>query len=867
MLELKNITKIYKTKSLKQVALDDVNINFRKSEFASILGASGSGKTTLLNIIGGLDKYSSGDLIINGVSTKKYKDKDWDSYRNHRIGFVFQSYNLISHQTVLQNVELALTLSGVSRKRRKNLAKNALIKVGLEDHIYKKPSELSGGQMQRVAIARALVNNPNIILADEPTGALDSETSIQIMNLLKEVAKDKLVIMVTHNPELAKEFSTRIINLKDGKVTEDSNPFSNEDIKNDKEEKSKKISMNFITALSLSFNNLKNKKGRTFLTAFAGSIGIIGIALILSLSTGVQNHIEKVQRQTLSQYPLTIDASTFDLESAIKNSENSRDKKSEEKNENEKRNNIISKDDVTDSIKSNSKASLVKNNLTEFKKYLDSNGGNINNFTNSIEYSYNVDFNIFSKDENDKIIKVNPYNITDEEKSNTQGFRFSPNMNISQKSNGHFEQLLSNKDILNEQYTVLSGKMPENLNELVLVIDEKNQISSSLLYSLNIMDRKEYKEIKEKIENGQKDIKIDAKEYDYDKFLGLKYKLILSADFYKKENNKWINKSSDPSYIKEIYKDGIDLEIVGILKANPKTTSAKSGIIGYTNDLTKYVITKATEKEVVKEQIENKETNILTNVSFDLTYFINKMSDTEVYAYVKNVLGISSNLSSFNTNDLKELIKTNLEKNNKSYEDVLQELGYVSLDSPKSINIYPKNFDSKEKITNIISTYNNEKGEEYKISYTDYIALIISNITKIINIISYVLIAFVAISLVVSSIMIAIITYISVMERRKEIGILRSIGASKKDVKRVFNAETVIEGLISGFLGIGITILLNIPINIIVKELLDIEKVASLPVVGAFVLILLSVVITTLSGLIPANTASKQDPVIALRSE
>lgn len=889
MLQLKNITKTYGKEGTEQVqALKGIDLDFRENEFVSILGQSGSGKTTLLNIIGGLDHYTTGDLIINGKSTKDFKDRDWDTYRNHSIGFVFQSYNLISHQSILSNVELALTIAGMKKSERKEKAKKALEEVGLGQYIHKKPNELSGGQMQRVAIARALVGNPDILLADEPTGALDSATSIQIMDLLKEIAKDRLVIMVTHNPELAEKYSTRIIKVLDGTITDDSDPYypSKTEIEKARQKSkiAKKTSMNFFTALNLSFNNLRTKKGRTILTAFAGSIGIIGIALILSLSNGVQEYISQVEMQTLAEYPLTIDSSTIDLGSIMGETRNSRmeamtGNSNEEKAEDGK---IESKDDITNSMTAKLQDAIIENNLKEFKVYLDSNGGNIRDYVSSIQYSYDLDFNIYSKDKNNEVIRVNPNPLKDDEDNEESqqqrlGGMSSPfgGMNQSSTSETIFEELLDSQELLNKQYSILSGRMPEKYNEMVIIVDENSRIPDSVLYALNIKDREEYKKIEEKIENGE-DVTIDTVKYDYEDFVGLKYKIILGSDYYVKENGKWIDKSEDKNYMKELYENGIDVEIVGVLIADSDTVTATSGIVGYTHELTKHVIDKANESEIVKEQLEHKDKNILTDVSFDIDTYVDNMTDIEIRGYIQNLgttnqMQMQSMMSSMSTEDLKEVIKSQLKAQNSTLEDNLLKFGYVDLETPASINIYPKDFEAKEGIEKIISDYNEQKSQngedEYVISYTDYVAIMISSITTIIDTISYVLIAFVAISLIVSSIMIAIITYISVLERTKEIGILRAIGASKRDVSRVFNAETIIEGLISGILGIGVTLLLCIPINIIVENLLGVSSIAALPVVGGIGLIILSIVLTVIAGIIPSSMASKRNPVEALRSE
>lgn len=806
MLEIKKITKTYETAGFKQKALDEVSINFRKNEFASILGPSGSGKTTLLNVIGGLDHYDSGDLIINETSTKKYKDRDWDTYRNHRVGFVFQSYNLIPHQSVLSNVELALTLSGVSKKERKRRAKEALKKVGLERHINKRPNQLSGGQMQRVAIARALVNDPEILLADEPTGALDSETSVQIMNLLKEIAKDKLVIMVTHNPELAETYSTRIVKLKDGKIIEDTSPYNGiEDTKLDleKEKKNtKKTSMNLKTALSLSLNNLMTKKGRTILTAFAGSIGIIGIALILSLSNGVQEYIDKVQKETLSSYPLSIESNTIDFTSMIENI-------TEVEDDDCNKDSICTTDNISNSPYLTIESSIIKNNLEDFKLYIDNND-KIKEYVTDIQYTYNLDLQIYSKNSHDEIVKVNP-NI--ENMDTMMGMHM---MSTSMLSNV-FNELIDSKDLLNSQYEVLEGRMPTKYNELVLIVDENNKIPLSVMYSLDIENRKDLADIINKLSNDE-EVDINTIHYNYKDILNTTYKLILNTDFYKKENNIWINKYN----IEDLYNNGLELNVVGVLKVRDGAT-ATSGYIGYTHDLTEYVINEINTKNITKEQVENKEVNILTGQKFD----------------------------GFTT----------------TYENNLKILGIADLKSPKTINIYPKDFDSKEEIENIIKEYNKEAKEDQQIKYTDMVGVLLSGITTIIDVISYILIAFVAISLVVSSIMIAIITYISVLERTKEIGILRAIGASKKDVTRVFNAETLIEGFISGIIGIVVTLLICIPVNIIVNDLFGVPTIAKLPLYGAVVLVIISTLLTVIAGLVPARMASKKDPVEALRTE
>lgn len=810
MLELKEITKKYIIGETSQQVLKGINITFRKNEFTSILGASGSGKTTLLNIIGGLDKYDNGDIIIEGVSTKKYTDRDWDSYRNYRVGFIFQSYNLIGHQTVLSNVEIALTLSGVSKKERKRRAIEALEKVGLKDHIYKRPNQLSGGQMQRVAIARALVNNPEIILADEPTGALDSETSIQIMELLHEIAKDKLVIMVTHNPELAREYSTRIITLKDGIIIDDSNPYKEEKTEV-KKRKITKTSMSLFTSLGLSFNNLLTKKGRTILTAFAGSIGIIGIALILSLSNGVSKYVSNMERDSLSDYPLTFEKNSYDFSKIFEMSEKEKVECSGDK--------LCSEDDITDQVNLLTDSLIKKNNLQEFKKYLDSNE-EIKDYVTEIQYGYNLDLQIYSnRSDNYTRVSPNTFSILNSNMGEEQG-RIS--FAVSDTTTPVFQELLDNEEVLNSKYEIVAGTLPKDYNELVLVIGKDNIIPDSILYALDIKDRKEVGKLLEGI---KKDSKSESTSYSYEDILKLSYKLILNTDYYKKEDGVYRDYSNDKNYMNDIIDNGLDIKVVGIIRSKEKDTAAN--YVGYKHSLTEYVIEQISKTDIYKDQVNNKEVNVLTQEEFD---------------------GL-----------------------NNTYENTAKILGIADLENPDIINIYPKDFDSKEKIVTLIDSYNEEQKKNNKndlvVSYTDLIKTVVSGVTSIINIISFVLIGFVAISLIVSSIMIAIITYISVLERTKEIGVLRAIGASKKDVSRVFKAETIIEGLIAGLLGIGIALLISVPVNLIVSALAGIDSVSSLPLGSAIFLILLSILLNVIAGHIPSKMASKKDPVIALRSE
>ena len=849
MLELKNIKKDYISSDTKVSALKGIDITFRKHEFVSILGPSGCGKTTLLNIIGGLDDYTKGDLIINGKSTKKFKDSDWDTYRNHNVGFVFQSYNLIPHQSVLANVELALTLSGVSATERKKRAKKALEEVGLKDQIHKKPNQLSGGQMQRVAIARALVNDPDIILADEPTGALDSKTSVQIMELLKSISKDKLIIMVTHNPDLAKEYSTRIIKLLDGNMVSDSKPY--EPKKKEEQEfttKGKK-SMSIKTAFSLSLNNLMTKKGRTFLTSFAGSIGIIGIALILSLSNGVQNYIDSIEEDTLSTYPISIYKQNVDMSSIMVSMMGMNDKKEHPFDK-------IYINNIMNNVVETMANQVQSNDLHEFKKFIEEE--HLSDYTNSIEYGYNITLNVYNADYSNGIVKVNPNEIFDNVGLSEMMGNTSYGDSATYSQTEVFKQLLDNEDLLKDQYNLVSGKWPSEYNEVVLIVDENNEISDYTLYSLGVLNTEPLKEaIKEIFRGNKTEFNSEATSYDYNELLDLKLKLVLSTSYYQKSGNVYIDKQSDDNYIKSLIDNGIDLKIVGIIKPNEERMSNKVyGNIGYTRSLVDYAIDKTLETEIAKSQLDNKEINVLTGMNFSSKFDINNLTNEQKYY-----------LASLSQEELISLM-TSMENN--TYDNVISELGIVDKDYPSSINIYPKDFESKETISNIIEDYNKKKTDNNEldkvINYTDIVGLMMSSVTSIVNVISYVLIAFVAISLVVSSIMIGIITYISVLERTKEIGILRAIGASKKDVSRVFNAETMIIGLVSGTIGIVVTLILNIIINIVLKHLVGLS-VASLPLLGAIILVIISVSLTLIAGLIPSKIASKKDPVEALRTE
>jgi putative ABC transport system permease protein len=837
MLELNGIRKTYVTGTTSVEALKGIDLKFRDSEFVSILGQSGCGKTTLLNIIGGLDKYTSGDLKINGRSTKDFKDRDWDAYRNNSIGFVFQSYNLIPHQTVLSNVELALTLSGVSKAERRQRATEALEKVGLKEQIHKKPNQMSGGQMQRVAIARALVNDPDILLADEPTGALDTQTSIQIMDLLKEISKDRLIIMVTHNPELATQYSTRIIRLLDGTITDDSNPYNGEDdnitTKTDEDSltdkksgktKKKKTSMSFFTALSLSLNNLMTKKTRTILTAFAGSIGIIGIALILSISNGIQNYIDRVQRDTLSSYPIQIQKESVDVSSMIENMMGNKDK-----NVDHDKDKIYSNNIMTDMVNS-MVAEVNSNNLKAFKSYLENHKCDVDGYISDIQYSYDVPLYIYSTDTSDGVTQLNPSSVME----NMYGMSVSGDgmMSAGMQNTSVWSRLFDNRQMLDEQYDLIAGSWADNYNEVMLVVDENNEIDDYTLYSLGFKDPAEVKKIFKNVMAGNS-YETEETQYTYDEVLDKKFKLVLPTDLYRYNDTLgiWEDASHDDEYMTTVVNNAEEVKIAGIIRKNPDAASVSvSSGVAYTKDLMPHIIDKVNETQIVKQQLADPEKDVFTGMSFD--------------------------------ND-----KTSIStlENNKSL------LGIASEDNPSEIDIYAKDFDSKEKLQDFIKNYNDEVTadgrDEDTISYTDYVGILMSSVSTIITAISSVLIAFVAISLIVSSIMIGIITYISVLERTKEIGVLRSIGASKKDVSRVFNAETLIEGFVSGAMGIIITLILCIPANAVIKNVTDISNVAQLPVAGAVILVIISMLLTTIAGLIPAKMAAKKDPVVALRTE
>lgn len=904
MLQIEKIHKKYITGDLVQTALNDVSLNLRDNELVAILGPSGSGKTTLLNIIGGLDHYDSGDLIINGISTKRYTDRDWDSYRNHTIGFVFQSYNLIPHQTVLSNVELALTISGVSKSERKKRAIEALEKVGLGNQLHKKPNQMSGGQMQRVAIARALINDPDILLADEPTGALDSETSVQVMELLKEVAKDRLVVMVTHNPELAEEYATRIVKVRDGKIIDDSNPYQVDasQLGQARHENMGKSSMSFSTSLSLSFNNLKSKKGRTLLTAFAGSIGIIGIALILSISNGVNTYISDIQKSTMSSYPISIQSQSIDLSSIMSSGQ-----------ENMKKLKSGEVDHDLDAVYSNGTelemaskmtTSITENNLTEFKKYLDDTENEIHQYIgeNGIVYSYDTKFDVYTYDSEDTLVNTDGSTL---EGSQSSASVSSPMMAaMSSSSSNHFEELLPGTEdelissTITDSYDVLYGSWPSKYNELVIVLNHNNEISATTLYKLGLLPSSEYNELISKIEDGET-VTLDTQKLSYEDIIAQTFYMIPSCDLYVENDNGTFDYiGDDNSEIKNLLEDAVELKVVGIIRPKEDTeTVLISSTVGYTKALTDYIIDYTNNSEVVKGQEASKNLNVLNGMEFSPSDDVDKVKDAKTYIdhlgvsekanLAKQILQYTysdnptatSQMMSMNETQLAAALDENLDDeallsiydhyiSTGTYDDNMKTFGVVSLDAPSSINIYCDSFEDKDVIADYIGKYNELVDEESQITYTDYVGLLMSSVTTIINVISYVLIAFVAVSLIVSSIMIGIITYISVMERTKEIGILRAIGASKHNISQVFNAETFIIGICSGTIGIGITLLLLIPANSIIHTLTGTDTVnASLPFSSALLLIALSIILTLMGGFIPAKKAARKDPVTALRTE
>lgn len=925
MLQLRNIRKTYTTGDFTQVALNGVSLDLRDNEFVAILGPSGSGKTTLLNIVGGLDRYEDGDLIINGVSTKEYRDRDWDAYRNHTIGFVFQSYNLIPHQTVLANVELALTISGVSRRERRKRAREALEQVGLAEHIHKRPNQLSGGQMQRVAIARALVNDPHIVLADEPTGALDSETSVQIMELLKEVARDRLVVMVTHNPDLAEQYATRIVRLKDGSVIDDTRPVTEEELDpaTPMHRSMGKASMSFRTSLSLSFKNLWTKKARTLLTAFAGSIGIIGIALILALSTGVNTYINNIQQDAMNAYPIIINAETVDMSSLMSSAGLMASKAAEV---DEDRDKVYANNSLLE-MDANMNASITENDLTAFKNYLDDPDSDIQQYLgeNGVVYTYNVDFDVLTTDTAGSVINTNRDTKTtmddmEENQSNMENSEIAINMNpmLAGSTVGaeNFDEIIpgSSEDalispVISDSYDMVCGKWPEAYNEVVLVLDDKNSIPSSVLYQLGVLSSDDYDAILEALDAGEE---ADTPSWSYDDLMNKRFRLVPACDYYiDNGDGTFKDVHDDLSYQQQMYDNGLELVVSGIIR--PKDGSENASIqsnVAYTRALTDYLIDYTNNSAVVKAQEATPSINVLNGVEFEAADDAAKAADAT--AYMQN-LGISEKASLYTMmmysaaqenasaegGDMSAMAAMSSMGGDETamaaaldawlasepdqallvdfydqylgdvtYEDNLTSFGKVSLDAPYSISIYTDTFEAKEGVAACIENYNADRPEEEQITYTDYISLLTNSLTSMVNVVTYVLIAFVAVSLIVSCIMIGIITHISVMERTKEIGILRAIGASKRNISQVFNAETLIIGLCSGALGVGISVALTYPINAILKQLIESTSVTVyLPAQAGAVLVLISVVITMIGGMIPARKAAKKDPVIALRTE
>lgn len=841
MLQLQHISKVYHTGDQEFHALKDISIRFRENEFVSILGQSGSGKTTLLNIIGGLDQYTSGDLLIQGKSTKQFKDRDWDSYRNHTIGFVFQSYNLIGHQTALSNVEIAMTLSGVSKAERKKRAIEVLERVGLKDHLYKKPSQMSGGQMQRIAIARALVNDPKVVLADEPTGALDSETSVQIMDLLKDIAKERLVIMVTHNPELAQKYSTRIIQVLDGNILSDSNPCEpTEEIKQ-VDIQFTKTKMSFITALVLSFNNLLTKKGRTLLTAFAGSIGIIGIALILALSNGVSDYVKKVQEDTLVSLPLTI--SEQNQSNLLATSPDLSEKPYKDNHElgiNTVLTNLLKKQ-------------IGKNDLASFKTYLEEHASKVESLTKDIRYRYNLQPFIYASDTSNGPKSILPSTLADEVETANQTMKgYLQNLN-------YWTELSSDSSMLESKYDVLEGRFPQDKSELVLIVDENNQISDLLLYSLRIKDPSELNDTKKLDE-------LSSQTYQYSDFIGKTFKAVVNTNRFVKENNLWLNKIDNASYMKTQIENGLQLKIVGVLRQKDGTSSgvnAPSGGIAYTNTLIDYTSEYIQNSDIVKEQESNQNLNVFTDKEF--------AKDPKPFSSENLTEEEKIQLAKMTPEEQAQYVQQYNDNSASTYEENLAKMGVINKSKPAAIELYTSSFQQKQDLKEFINAYNTAKkeaGEDDKVlAYSDDIQTIMSSITTLVGVVTTVLVGFVAISLIVSSIMISIITYISVLERTKEIGILRAMGASKKDIRRIFTAETAIEGLISGVLGIAITFLATFPINAIVAKMTNVGNVAQLPIEVALILIGISIVLTMLAGLIPSRIAAKKDPVESLRSE
>ena len=881
MLTLKGITKHYAAGDSKVEALRGVNLEFGESEFAAILGPSGCGKTTLLNIIGGLDHYTEGDLIIRRKSTKDFTESDWDTFRNHSVGFVFQSYNLIPHQSVLANVALALTLSGVSREERRRRAVEVLTRVGLQDQLKKRPNQLSGGQMQRVAIARALVNNPDIVLADEPTGALDSETSIQIMEILREISRDKLVIMVTHNPELANTYATRIINLFDGKIVSDSQPvcMESDTAAQSPEGHARKSFMSLRTAMGLSLNNLLTKKGRTILTAFAGSIGIIGIALILSLSNGVNRYIERVQRDTLSSYPLEIDERTMDMSGTLSGLMGI-----DTENREHEDGKVYSGTRMTQML-SSWMTSITENNLTPFKKWLEDPASGIEDLVSGIQYEYNSSLYLYRTD-GDTPVQVNPSTTMEAtgmmDMLNTgasmAGIQQTM-MDTTMRRMNVFEPMLDNPDLLASQYDVLAGRMPEKMDEMVIILNSRNELSDYTLYTLGLKDQSELRDAVVRLMQGGA-IESTEMEFTYDELMNLSFRMLLPTDRYVKSGTFWKDCGNALEYMKDVLANAMEIKIVGILRpAQGAVATSMGGGVGYRRELTDYLLKQIANSEIVKEQTSNPDIDVFTgqpfsSVAIDAMSLLDNMDVPEFLTLMeeKGIIPAGMIPDAYKPLLTKDLLTQFVQKgtmmiSGNSYEQNLSTLGVSDPDKPAVIYIYPKNFEAKQKIQELIDEYNQnaEPGEE--ITYTDYVGLLMSSVVTITDIISYVLIAFVSISLVVSSIMIGIITYISVLERTKEIGILRAIGASRRDVSRVFNAETLIVGFAAGVIGILVTLLLTVIANLILGNLTGIPDIASLPPLAGLILVAISMFLTLIAGLIPSGIAARKDPVVALRTE
>ena len=868
MLKLKDIVKDYDVRSNPVHALKGVSIDFRASEFVAILGPSGCGKTTLLNIIGGLDRYTSGDLIIRGKSTKDFSDRDWDTYRNHSVGFVFQSYNLIPHQTVLANVELALTLSGVKKAERRRRATEALEKVGLGDQLHKRPNQLSGGQMQRVAIARALVNDPQILMADEPTGALDSETSVQVMELLKQIAQDRLVVMVTHNPELAEQYATRIVRLLDGQIIADSDPYDGSQEQAVQESGKKHASMSALTAFSLSLSNLMTKKARAIMTAFAGSIGIIGIALILSISTGINDYITGVERDTLSSYPLTLQSQTMDM-SAMMSAMQDREQVADPKPDH-----IYSANMMTNMMDMMFTGSAT-NDLAGFKSFIESGDSGLEPLTSEIRYVYSTPLNAYKADVSDGVYQVNPSNVFNALGMELQASAVAENMNV-------WQQLTSNQDLLGNQYDILSGRLPTAWNEVVLIVDENGMITDYSLYTLGVLDIAELQQALQDHLQGE-DTQLDTQihEYTYADFIGMEFKILPSSDYYREQDGVWVDMSEDELYLTTKLQSAPEVEIVGILKPGKGSTLASPmGVIGYREDLMLHMIDLVDQSAVVAAQKVNPDTDILTGLPFatadhePVVYTMEQIQammqtlpqdqQTTIQGYIQQMTAQGMPQEQIAAMISQQFFSA---ASTATYEQNMEAFGVSDLDEPSQILLYPIDFEAKEEINQLIDDYNASKPEDEQLIYTDTVGLIMSSITTIINAISYILIAFVGISLIVSSIMIGIITNISVLERTKEIGILRAVGASKGDVSRVFNAETVIEGMAAGLVGIGMTYILIIPINYAIHTITGLQANAVLPPAAAVILVAISVLLTFISGLIPARSAAKKDPVVALRTE